>query len=232
MHYFVSDIHGEYELFLHLLDKIGFSDDDTVYILGDIVDKGERSVELIDFVRSEPGFVPIYGNHEYSFIKYYHGLMRSCSSEVDAENVLLKLRDYFPDGEKLSWNAVDYVESLPFYIEDDGFICVHAGVALGGDGMILPLKSQLHETLVYDRNFKDDGFVLSGNNKTVLFGHTPCSYSNGTGKFIKTPKAGVNVPEKLTDYSKIRLDCGVFITGMLGALRLEDMSEFYVEKSV
>lgn len=44
MHYFVSDIHGEYELFLHLLDKIGFSGGDTVYILGDLIDKGERSV--------------------------------------------------------------------------------------------------------------------------------------------------------------------------------------------
>lgn len=230
MHYFVSDIHGEYELFLHLLDKIGFSCGDTMYILGDLIDKGERSVELIDFVRSEHGFVPVYGNHEYSFIKYYHGLMRSCTSEADAENVLLKLRKYFQDGEKLSWNAVDYLESLPFYIEFDDFICVHAGVAVDGDGMILPLNGQLRETLVYDRNFKDEGFVLSENNKTVLFGHTPCSYANGTGEFIKTPKAGIVSPEKFSDYSKIRLDCGVFITGKLGALRLEDMREFYVEK--
>lgn len=125
---------------------------------------------------------------------------------------------------------MDYLESLPFYIECGDFICVHAGVAVDDDGMILPLNGQLRETLVYDRNFKDEGFVLSENNKTVLFGHTPCSYANGTGEFIKTPKAGIVSPEKLSDYSKIRLDCGVFITGKLGALRLEDMREFYVEK--
>lgn len=39
MTYFVSDIHGEYHLFLKLLDKLLFSDSDTMYVLGDIIDK-------------------------------------------------------------------------------------------------------------------------------------------------------------------------------------------------
>lgn len=227
MRYFISDIHGEYDLFLRLLDEIGFADGDTAYLLGDLIDKGEQSVKVLDFVRTEPGFVPIYGNHEYMFIRYYQGLMRSCA-EGDTDSVLNKLRKYLPDGEKLSWEAVDFVESMPFYIESDDFICVHAGVALE-NGVILPLNRQLKETLVYDRNFKDE-LNISPINKTVLFGHTPCFYVNGSGKLLKMPKIGVLNPEKFADYSKICLDCGVFITGMLGALRLEDMREFYVKK--
>ena len=33
---FVSDIHGEYDLFLKLLDKLRFSDNDTMYVLGEL----------------------------------------------------------------------------------------------------------------------------------------------------------------------------------------------------
>lgn len=40
MHYVVSDIHGYYDRYLKLLEVINFTDDDTLYILGDIVDRG------------------------------------------------------------------------------------------------------------------------------------------------------------------------------------------------
>ena len=231
MTYFISDIHGEYDLFLELLDKINFSDDDVLYVLGDMVDKGERSIKVVDFVRETPNIKAIVGNHEYSFLKRYHGLMKSLEDGDDIDAVLQNLREYFPgDGERLTWETVDFIEALPYYIETDDFICVHAGVETDERGKILPMGSQLPETMVYSRNFKDDDFNLSSQEKTVLFGHTPCSYQNGTGKFIKTPKSGVISPKTLCDYSKIQLDCGVFLTGMLGILRLEDMKEFYLKK--
>ena len=72
MTYFVSDIHGEYDLFLKLLDKIGFSDSDVLYVLGDMIDKGEKSVKTVDFIRREPNIKAILGNHEYDFLKYYN----------------------------------------------------------------------------------------------------------------------------------------------------------------
>ncbi len=38
--YVISDIHGQYKMFLDLLDKIKLKDTDTLYILGDILDRG------------------------------------------------------------------------------------------------------------------------------------------------------------------------------------------------
>ena len=38
--YVISDIHGEYELFMKMLEKIKFQNTDTLYILGDILDRG------------------------------------------------------------------------------------------------------------------------------------------------------------------------------------------------
>lgn len=161
----------------------------------------------------------------------YDGLMRSAKNASDIAEVLQKLQEYFPnEKEILSWEAVDYIESLPFYIETDDFICVHAGVETDENGAILPMKTQIPEVMVYSRNFKEKYFPIAAESKPVLFGHTPCSYENGSGKFIKTPKDGITTPKNLADYSKIRLDCGVFLTGVLGALRLEDLQEFYIEK--
>ncbi len=50
MVYFVSDIHGEYALFRALLKTIGFSAADELYICGDMIDKGPRSVALLKFI--------------------------------------------------------------------------------------------------------------------------------------------------------------------------------------
>ena len=47
MIYAVSDIHGCYDKFLGLLDLIKFSDDDTMYILGDMVDRGKDGIKLL-----------------------------------------------------------------------------------------------------------------------------------------------------------------------------------------
>ena len=47
MTYVISDIHGNYEKFKSILSKISFRESDVMYILGDILDYGEESMELI-----------------------------------------------------------------------------------------------------------------------------------------------------------------------------------------
>ena len=47
MTYVMSDLHGEYEKFLRMLEVIGFTDDDELYILGDVIDRGPESTALL-----------------------------------------------------------------------------------------------------------------------------------------------------------------------------------------
>ena len=92
------------------------------------------------------------------------------------------------------------------------------------------MNQQEPSLLFNDRRFADKS-VIPKASKTVLFGHTPCHYENGTGKFIKTLKTGgFSDGKALSEYAKIRLDTGVHYTGLLGCLRLEDMQEIYVEE--
>lgn len=230
MTYFISDIHGEYELFLRLLDKIAFLDSDMLIVLGDMIDKGRDSIKLVDFIRLQSNVKAILGNHEYDFLKYYDYLMRSCD-DGNFDFVLEKLQTYFSqDRMRISFEITDFLESLPLFIEGEDYVCVHFGVETDRDGMILPMKQQRMGQLVYNRYFKEEDFCLASGQKTVLFGHTPCSYKNGSGVFIKTPKKGISFPHRLADYAKIQLDCGVPLTGMIGVLCYETMEEIYVKR--
>ena len=227
MIYVVSDIHGEYDLFLKLLRKINFSYNDEMIICGDIIDKGKDSVKLLKFIKSAPNFRCIVGNHEYEFLKFYWCIMQESPS--DFEEVLTRLKGYFPyDGNLLDWETVDWLETIPFYLEEEDFICVHAGVPLISDNRLKAWSQTTSEQLVYDRVFKEPS-VVSLTNKCVFFGHTPTSYITSQNKIIKY-RRNESSTNTIRDYYKIHLDLGVWLNGVMGCFRVDDCKEFYVGK--
>ena len=66
--YVVSDLHGQYKLFLKGLEKIGFSDDDFLYVLGDAVDRGPDGIELLSYIKDHENMDLIIGNHEFMML--------------------------------------------------------------------------------------------------------------------------------------------------------------------
>lgn len=230
MTYVISDIHGEYGLFVRMLDLIKFSDGDTLISCGDVIDKGRESVRLLKFISDMPNARCINGNHEYAFLKYYWGLMRESPNDFDC--VLKKLQEYFPyDGHLLDWKTVDWLESRPYYIEEKDYICVHAGAPIDSDNRVLPLERATREQLVYDRNFKNPDLEIR-DSKCVFFGHTPASYFlNGESKIIayrrKQAKYGGG---SIADFYKIHLDTGAGLGQTLGCFCVETCRAFYVKK--
>ena len=47
MRYIIADIHGCYNEYINLLKKINFSDNDILYILGDVVDRGPEPIKIL-----------------------------------------------------------------------------------------------------------------------------------------------------------------------------------------
>lgn len=231
MIYCVSDIHGEYELFLRLLDKINFSDGDRLIVCGDIIDKGRDSVKLAKHIFGMPNAECIAGNHEYTFLKYYWALMKESPDDFDA--LLKKLQTYFPyDGNLLDWETVDVFDNMPFYLEEKNFICVHAGLPLDSESRVLPVGNASREQLVYDRVFKDKTVIPKGG-KCVLFGHTPTSYICGESKILAYRRENMAFGGRnIRDYCKIHLDTGTWLHGVLGCFRIDDCAAFYVKKSL
>lgn len=224
MDYCVSDIHGYYELFCRLLDKIRFGGGDKLYVLGDVIDKGPDSIRLAKLLFSMSNVYCIAGNHEYDFLKYYRAMMRQTE---DYDWVLEKLRGYFTDGYLLDWETVDRFDFLPFYAETDDFIGVHAGVPVK-DGKLLPVSQATCEQLVYDRRFKDKD-ILPQNSKCVFYGHTPVRYLTGKDKILLYPRVGTaKDSQNIADYCKVHLDTGVALSGVLGCFAVNNCQCFYV----
>lgn len=67
-HYVISDIHGCFDEFRQMLDKIEFSDEDRLYLAGDYIDRGPKSIEMLRWLEMCPQNVfPIKGNHDAEF---------------------------------------------------------------------------------------------------------------------------------------------------------------------
>ena len=67
-HFVVGDVHGRYEALLNLLEEINYDDTtDMIYSVGDVIDRGPQSVEVIKFFQ-QPNTHVARGNHEQMII--------------------------------------------------------------------------------------------------------------------------------------------------------------------
>lgn len=69
--YACSDLHGQYGLFQQMLEGIHFSMEDTLFILGDVIDRGPGSVPMLLDIMSRPNVFCVMGNHELMMYEYY-----------------------------------------------------------------------------------------------------------------------------------------------------------------
>jgi serine/threonine protein phosphatase 1 len=70
--YIIGDVHGEYEAFVTLLDGLPLAPDDTVIQLGDCINRGPRSFEVVEYCLSFDRCrrYMLGGNHEFMFYRY------------------------------------------------------------------------------------------------------------------------------------------------------------------
>lgn len=66
--YVMSDIHGQHTAYKKMLKKIKFSDDDFLYVLGDVIDRGPDGISIIKDIMERPNAELIIGNHEFMLI--------------------------------------------------------------------------------------------------------------------------------------------------------------------
>ena len=83
MIYVISDIHGCYSEYLKLLEMIDFNDNDILYVLGDVIDRGEHSIQVLKHMMLYPNIIPIVGNHEYMALM----VLKKLCVEIDGYNV-------------------------------------------------------------------------------------------------------------------------------------------------
>ena len=82
MIYVTSDIHGNIERYRSVIDQIKLRPDDTLYILGDVIDRFPGGIDLLLEIMDTPNIKMLLGNHEYMMLcalgekKYLSGRLR------------------------------------------------------------------------------------------------------------------------------------------------------------
>ncbi len=89
----MSDIHGGYNEYLEMLEKIRFCKDDELYIIGDTLDRGDKSAELLMDIFSRDNVYPLLGNHEIMAIECLELILQDVIKinvkDLDFRNILL-----------------------------------------------------------------------------------------------------------------------------------------------
>lgn len=65
MIYVTSDLHGcSVDSFQQFLSRAGFRKEDYLFVLGDVIDRGENGAQLLLWLTEQPNMELILGNHE------------------------------------------------------------------------------------------------------------------------------------------------------------------------
>ncbi len=224
----VSDLHGCYDKFIKMLDKINFSVNDTLYILGDVVDRGKDGIKILQYIMNTKNIVPLVGNHDFT-AKIMLKTFGIPNDGYDSERLLETYKMWLFDGGSVTYDAfmelddaqkrkiLSYLNSFQIYEE----------LELNGKKFFLShtvpekerfddFKSLLWQEFIvgepdYDKKYSEDKFIVTG--------HTP------TG--LIDPEYAGKIYKK---NNHIAIDCGAVFGNPLGCICLDTLEEFYVEE--
>lgn len=139
--YVTSDAHGHVRPLDRLLSRVSLADDDTLYVLGDMIDRGPEPVEVIRLVRRVPGARVLMGNHERMMLDALlnHDDIDDITWAFNGGAATLAGLDGMPEDEFAE--TVAWVRDLPLFdVVEAGarlWILVHAGIdALAARGFL------------------------------------------------------------------------------------------------
>ena len=234
MHYVLSDIHGHEGRFRSILRQIDLKPEDTLFVLGDVIDRHPWGLRILRKLMAMPNARLILGNHEYM-------MLRALGHPVD-ENVDdgTALPHWYRNGggvthrhfrflrKTVRREIIEYLSALPLSREAEvngqRYQLVHAAPeALWETNEDRRYLTPTHFA-VWKRLNADE--PLPGG-YTLIFGHTPTRHFRDGAPM-----------EVWHGENRIGIDCGCGYPdqgpdseyGRLACLRLEDGEIFYSNK--
>ena len=117
--YAIGDIQGCYDELRGLLKQLQFNPDkDTLWFVGDLVNRGPKSLETLRFIKNLPHKIIVLGNHDLHLLALHHG---HSAKEHTLQDILQA-----PDCEEL----LNWLRHQPLLHLDEtlNYVMVHAGI--------------------------------------------------------------------------------------------------------
>ena len=225
--YVVSDLHGCYDKYMKLLERLNMTSDDALYLLGDIVDRGSGGMKIVLDLIDRKNVFSCRGNHDHSAqILLRNFAFPNDGHFVDGLDEAFRL--WLSDGGSTTYEkflkldeskqraALRYLGSLPVYkkltVGGQKFFLAHT---VPGKAKTLDIPNWKNSDFImgepeYEKMYFEDTIIVTG--------HTPTGFIDPeyTGRIWK----GNN---------HIAIDCGAVFGNPLGCICLDTMEEIYVE---
>jgi serine/threonine protein phosphatase 1 len=180
----VGDVHGHYDGLMLLLDSVQPHDDDQVYFLGDLIDRGPKSAQVVDFVRDN-NYGCVLGNHEQMALESF----------PDGEIFPPALQAWLQSGGRTTLSSyedpilimehLEWFQTLPKYIDLGDLWLVHAGlhpnmlIADQTEQQFCWIREAFHSC---DKPYFPDKTIITGHTITFTFpGVIPGAIVQGNG---------------------------------------------------
>lgn len=230
MIYVIGDLHGCYQTYLEALRQIQLSDDDTLYVLGDMIDRGKDGIKILQDMSMRWNVIALLGNHEYMALQV---LERFCV-EINEDNYETHLTtdDFYAyqlwmeNGGQPTIEAfmqlsnedkfaiLDYLNDCPLYeevqLKNQTYLLVHAGI----------VPYQKDNALEY---YQPINFIFQSNQEdefpfTMICGHTP-TFTYGSIYENKIYQKN----------QRINIDCGLVYGKNLAVYCLDTQKVIYID---
>lgn len=189
----IGDIHGSKRLLHDVLEKVKDKDKESVYFLGDYVDRGKDSKYVLETLM-DSGYKCLMGNHDKMLLDFvYKGDILS----IYNDSTLATIKSYYPEFRHLVYDGVSeiygidlmgdnplrryneiireklkrertimWLGTLPYYQEFDEYILVHAGLDLSTEN---PLMDTSHDDMIW---LRPNYLQMNNTGKKLIVGHT------------------------------------------------------------
>jgi len=233
MIYVMSDIHGNEKRFNSIMKQINLQECDTLYVLGDVVDRYYGGIRILRTLMKMPNVKMLLGNHEYMMLNAIDASSKISTEEVK-NGYCNEINLWYNNGgdvthaylkhirKDIREEVLQYVRNLPINLN----VCVNGiKYKLVHGSPIENISANKWNYFKYDSvkefavwkrwSISDgvpEGYVL-------IFGHTPTSHFQRCEKM-----------ELWFGDNAIGIDCGSgYVQGRLACIRLDDMKIYYSE---
>ena len=232
MTYAISDIHGLYDRYTAMLEKIGFSDNDVLYVIGDTIDRGRDGIKVLFDMMERPNVIALMGNHEYASLSIFKTI-RGYTAEAYVMSVD---KDYAPHlrhwfaaygaeptldayeslSDEQHGQIINFILKMPpaakIKVNGKTYILTHSGLPVGAktDNLgLFPPHAFMTVEADYRKKYFKDAYLVTG--------HTP------------TFKIGESFRGKIyTERNHIAIDTGAVFGQPMGCICLDTHEVFYL----
>jgi len=227
MIYVMSDIHGCYNKYQKMLKRIALQKEDTLYILGDVVDRGVGGMQVLLDIAKRENVILLRGNHDYQAYLLLSHLSLLDGEEcpkalLDAYQMWLSdggrqtLAEYLPlsteEQESVLAVLANAILSKEIRVNEETFLLAHTvpEVDVICDYEEWGLEEYTLGEPDYEEVYFDDKYIITGHTPTVYIDKR-CQGRIWQGNH------------------HIAIDCGAVFGHPLGCLCLDTFEEYYVE---